>query len=51
MKGLYEENRVIIESDNECSRCSHQADCCCQCESHYDDYEEWVPAYDDWFED
>ena len=28
---FYEEDRDIITSDDECSRCHHQVNCCGQC--------------------
>lgn len=28
---FYEEDRGLIESDDECSRCPHQVHCCGQC--------------------
>lgn len=36
---FYEEDRGMIKSDDECSRCSHQVDCCSQCNPNYDYYE------------
>lgn len=33
---FYEEDRGIIVSDDECSRCSHQVNCCGQCQSNYE---------------
>ena len=32
---FYEEDRDIIASDDECSRCPHQVHCCGQCEGNY----------------
>ena len=34
---FYEEDRGIIESDDECSRCPHQVHCCGQYEGNYDE--------------
>ena len=34
---FYEEDRDIITSDDECSRCPHQVNCCCQCEGNYEE--------------
>ena len=34
---LYEEDRDIITSDDECSRCPHQVNCCSQCQGNYEE--------------
>lgn len=34
---FYEEDRDIITSDDECSRCPYQAHCCGQCEGNYEE--------------
>ena len=34
---FYEEDRDIITSDDECSRCSHQVHCCGQCQGNYEE--------------
>ena len=34
---LYEEDRDIITSDDECSRCYHQVNCCGQCQGNYEE--------------
>ena len=34
---LYEEDRDIITSDDECSRCHHQVNCCGQCQGNYEE--------------
>ncbi len=34
---FYEEDRDIITSDVECSRCPYQVHCCGQCESNYEE--------------
>lgn len=36
---FYEEDRDIITSDNECSRCPHQVNCCGQCQGNYEELE------------
>ena len=33
---FYEEDRDIITSDDECSRCPHQVHCCGQCGGNYE---------------
>lgn len=33
----YEEDRDIVTSDDECSRCSHSANCCGQCQGNYEE--------------
>lgn len=34
---FYEEDRDIITSDDECSRCPHQVHCCGQCGGNYEE--------------
>ena len=34
---LYEEDRDIITSDDECSRCPHQVNCYSQCQGNYEE--------------
>ena len=34
---LYEEDRYIITSDDEYSRCPHQVHCCGQCGGNYEE--------------
>lgn len=34
---FYEEDRDIIVSDDECSRCPHQVNCCGQCQGNYEE--------------
>ena len=34
---LYEEDRDIITSDDECSRCPHQVNCCSQYQGNYEE--------------
>ena len=34
---FYEEDRDIIASDDECSRCPHQVHCCGQCGGNYEE--------------
>ena len=34
---LYEEDRDIMTSDDECSRCHHQVNCCGQCQGNYEE--------------
>ena len=34
---LYEEDRDIITSDDECSKCPHQVNCCSQCQGNYEE--------------
>lgn len=38
---FYEEDRDIVTSDDECSRCSHSANCCGQCQGNYEELEKW----------
>ena len=33
----YEEERDLITSDDECSRCPHQVNCCSQCQGNYEE--------------
>ncbi len=33
----YEEDRDLITSDDECSRCPRQVDCCGQCQGNYEE--------------
>ena len=34
---FYEEDRDIIASDDECSRCPNQVNCCGQCQGNYEE--------------
>ena len=34
---FYEEDRDIITSDDECSKCPHQVNCCSQCQGNYEE--------------
>lgn len=34
---FYEEDRGIIASDDECSRCPHQVNCYGQCQGNYEE--------------
>lgn len=36
-EGNYEEDRDLITSDDECSRCPHQVNCCGQCQGNYEE--------------